>query len=107
MAGHDGWNVVIAGECMISRPFSMHDDNRSMGVVELLRGSDVTYAHLEMNFAGFDETDWPAKADGIGSYMIADPAIARELRWAGIDVMSIAHNHTYDFGAGATHTPCN
>ncbi len=99
VADHDSWKIAIAGECMITRPFSVHDDPRSMAVVELLRNSDLTYAHLEMNFAEFDEMEWSAKGAGGGSFMIANPKIAEELKWAGIDMMSIAHNHTYDFGA--------
>ena len=36
---------------------------------------------------------------GIGSFMMADPEIAKDLRWAGFDIMSTAHNHSFDFGA--------
>jgi poly-gamma-glutamate synthesis protein (capsule biosynthesis protein) len=93
------WKVVIAGECMVSRPFSMHDDPEFTGVIDLLRDSDFTYAHLEMNLGEFEELDWPARGDWIGSYMISDPKIAADLKWAGIDIMSLAHNHSLDFGA--------
>jgi poly-gamma-glutamate capsule biosynthesis protein CapA/YwtB (metallophosphatase superfamily) len=93
------WKVVVAGECMVSRPFSVHDEPEFLGVIDLLRDSDVTYAHLEMNLGEFDELDWPARGDWIGSYMIADPKIADDLKWAGIDIMSLAHNHSLDFGA--------
>ncbi len=99
MTSNGKWNVVLAGECMVSRPFSMHDDPRFMGVVDLLRQSDLTYAHLEMNLGEFEEMDWPAKGDWLGSYMLADPKIADDLRWAGVDMMSLAHNHSLDFGA--------
>jgi poly-gamma-glutamate synthesis protein (capsule biosynthesis protein) len=99
MKSYGNWNVVIAGECMVTRPFSMHNDARFMGVVELLRNSDVTCAHLEMNIAEFDEVEWPSKAEWLGSFMLADPVIAGDLRWAGIDIMSLAHNHSFDFGA--------
>ncbi len=35
------WNVALAGECMVARPFAMHDDPASMAVVELLRSEDA------------------------------------------------------------------
>lgn len=101
VASRDNWNVVIAGECMTSRTFSQCDDAASMEVIDLLRNSDVTYAHLEMNFAKFHEMDWCAKQGWGDSSMISDPVIAKEIKWAGVDMMSIAHNHTYDFGARA------
>jgi poly-gamma-glutamate synthesis protein (capsule biosynthesis protein) len=84
---------------MINRPFAMHDEPDALGVWELLRDADVTYGHLEMNFAHLEELAWPARGQGIGSYMVADPAIAKDLRWAGFDLMSTAHNHSFDYGA--------
>lgn len=94
------WKVALAGECMVCRPFMIHkDDEGFKGVVDLLRDSDVTYAHLEMNFADYEELRWPARGQGIGSFMMADPVIAKDLKEAGVDIMSTAHNHSFDFGA--------
>jgi poly-gamma-glutamate capsule biosynthesis protein CapA/YwtB (metallophosphatase superfamily) len=92
------WNVALAGECMVSRPFAIHDDQASMQVIDLLRRADLTYAHLEMNLADYSELEYPSRGDWLGSFMMADPTIARDLKWAGIDIMSVAHNHSIDFG---------
>src|SRR5690606_37859542 len=45
------------------------------------------------------ELTWPARGQGIGSFMMADPSVAHDLKWAGFDIMSTAHNHSFDFGA--------
>ncbi|KGF66874.1 capsule biosynthesis protein, partial [Hoeflea sp. BAL378] len=103
------WNIVLAGECMIARPFSMHDDPEFLSLIDDLRESDVTYAHLEMNFGSFSELDWPSRGDWMASYMIAEPALAGEMAWAGIDMVSLAHNHSMDFGVSgmeATRRHC-
>jgi hypothetical protein len=92
------WNVALAGECMVSRPFAMHDDPPAMAVIDLLRSADLTYGHLEMNVADYSELTYAARGDWLGSFMMADPQIARDLKWAGIDIMSLAHNHSVDFG---------
>ena len=92
------WNVALAGECMIARPFGVHDDKASMGVIDLLRGADLTYAHLEMNLADYSELEYPRRGDWLGSFMMADPQIARDLKSAGVDIMSLAHNHSMDYG---------
>ncbi|MGW0821087.1 CapA family protein [Streptomyces sp. NPDC002845] len=92
------WSVAIAGECMVTRPFSMHSESEFLGIRELFDRADVAYAHLEMNFGRFSEVH-PGRGDWFGSYMLADPGIARELRWLGVDVMSTANNHSLDFGA--------
>ena len=97
---HEGdWRVSLAGECMVSRPFSMHDEPEFLGVWELVKDSDVAYGHLEMNFAELDELKWPARGQGIGSFMMSEPVVAGDLKWAGFDIMSTAHNHSFDFGA--------
>ena len=92
------WNVALAGECLVTRPFAMHDDKESMAVVDLLRSADLTYGHLEMNFGDYSELTYAARGDWLGSFMMTDPQVARDLKWAGIDIMSLAHNHSVDFG---------
>lgn len=69
-----------------------------MAVVDLLRGADLTYGHLEMNLADYSELTYAAKGDWLGSFFAADPRIARDLKWAGIDIMSLANNHSMDYG---------
>ena len=96
--GDNTWNVVVAGEAMVSRPFSMHKEPEFLSIMKLLRESDVTYAHLEMNLGDFEELQWAAKGNWSGSYMIAEPRIAEDLKWAGVDIMSLAQNHSMDWG---------
>jgi poly-gamma-glutamate synthesis protein (capsule biosynthesis protein) len=94
-----GWKVAVAGECMLSRTFAMHSEPEFLKIKSIMHAADVTYAHLEMNFGDFSTIGWPARGDWVGSYMLADPAIAKDLRWLGIDVMSLANNHSFDYGA--------
>jgi poly-gamma-glutamate capsule biosynthesis protein CapA/YwtB (metallophosphatase superfamily) len=97
--GADTWNVVVAGETMAYRPFSMHTEPEFLSVVKLLRESDVTYTHLEMNLGSPEELGWAARgAIGRAGYLIADPRIAEDLKWAGVDMMSLGHNHSLDWG---------
>ncbi len=98
MRKNSEWRVSLAGECMLNRPFAVYDEPEATGVWDLLRDADLTYGHLEMNFAELDELTWPARGQGIGSFMLADPKIAYDLKWAGFDLMSTAHNHTFDYG---------
>lgn len=92
-----GWKVAVAGECMLSRTFLQHDEPGFVKIREIMDSADVCYGHLEMNFGNF--TAAPARGDWIGSYMMADPAIAKELHEMGIDLMSTANNHSFDYGA--------
>lgn len=91
------WSIAIAGECMVTRPFSMRCEEEFLGVRELFAGADVTYAHLEMNLGDHRELH-AARGDWFGSYMLAERRLAEELRWLGVDAMSTANNHSLDFG---------
>jgi poly-gamma-glutamate capsule biosynthesis protein CapA/YwtB (metallophosphatase superfamily) len=99
MPSTKSWDLTLVGECMVSRPFAMHDEPEFRAVLDLMRRSDATYAHLEMNLGDFDELDWPARGDWTGSYMMAEPRLADDLRWAGVHLVSLAQNHSFDFGA--------
>jgi poly-gamma-glutamate synthesis protein (capsule biosynthesis protein) len=76
----------------------MYEEPEFRAVLDLLRHSDVTYAHLEMNFGDADDLEWAVRGDWTASYMIADPKLAAELKNAGIGLLSLAHNHSFDFG---------
>ena len=92
------WKVVLAGECMSSRPFSRCEDPEFLAVIEKMRAADLTMAHLEMNFADPEEIKWASRNDWTGSFMIAEGHIADDFKWAGVDMLSLAHNHSFDWG---------
>nr|WP_274636530.1 CapA family protein [Microbacterium bovistercoris] len=98
MSDNRTWSFAIAGECMVTRPFAMHEEPEFVAVLEKLRQSDFTYAHIETNFGQFSEVDAPSRGDQIGSYFLTDPQVAHDLHWAGVDIASIANNHSFDYG---------
>ncbi len=95
----NAWNVIITGETMAVRPFSMHKEPEFQSIIKLMRESDVTYSHLEMNFGSSERQLYAARgAAGAAGYLIAEPKIAEELKWAGVDLLSLANNHSMDWG---------
>lgn len=90
--------IVLVGECMMSRPWSSYDHAGFADVMERMRSADVTYAHLETVIGSLGELDGPKSSDWTGSYLVANPSIADQLAWAGIDIVSAASNHSFDFG---------
>ena len=93
------FTVVAVGEMMVTRSFNMRTEPEFQGILKLMRGADLCYGHLEMNIGSAEELKWtPRGTAGVASYMIADPQIAKDLKWAGIDCMSLANNHSFDWG---------
>jgi poly-gamma-glutamate synthesis protein (capsule biosynthesis protein) len=56
MVSTRNWKVALAGECMVCRPFAIHDEPECTEVWDVLKDADVTYGHLEMNFEDRSET---------------------------------------------------
>lgn len=92
------WKVVLAGECMASRTFSQCEEPEFLEVIEKMRAADLTMAHLEMNFADPEEIKWPSRNDWVASFMITEGKVADDFKWAGVDMLSLAHNHSFDWG---------
>jgi poly-gamma-glutamate synthesis protein (capsule biosynthesis protein) len=91
--------VTAVGELMPVRPFSMQTEPEFLALLKLMRESDLTYGHLEMNLADDNEVAWAARGSSGGAgYLIADARLADEIKWAGIDAMSLAMNHSFDWG---------
>ncbi|MFT4082810.1 MAG: CapA family protein [Nocardioides sp.] len=92
-------SIAVAGECMVTRPFSVGEEPEFTSVLDRLRSADLTYAHVETNFGEYAEVGAPARSGSLGSYFMTDPRVAHDLRWAGVDISSLANNHSFDFGA--------
>jgi poly-gamma-glutamate capsule biosynthesis protein CapA/YwtB (metallophosphatase superfamily) len=88
-------SLAIAGEFMCNRPFSMRDEPEFLELIKVLREADTTYCHLEINI--FEKGGYPGRPFAV-SAMQADPVIANEMKWAGIDLVSCAFNHALDWG---------
>ena len=88
--------MFLAGDAIITQPWSNDRDPRFLALVDEIRGADVAAVNLEMLF---HEYQGYAQADSGGGYVAARPAIAAELAWAGIDMVANANNHTFDYGS--------
>ena len=92
------WKVAITGELMATLPFSIHKEPGFLKVKEKLESVDFCYEHLEMLYGDFSIAV-PGRMRIGGSHLLDDPEVARDLRWMGIDIVSLCHNHGGDFGA--------
>ena len=87
--------MVLTGESLISRRMSVFREEKFLELVRILRESDVSFTNAEMLFHNYE----PAPGvEHSGTWMRAEPALIGELKWLGIDAVSCAMNHGYDFG---------
>ena len=87
--------ITLTGDSMITRAMRPFREQHFAGLVDLLRGSDVTVSNLEMLFHNF-EMSWQYK--GAASFQVSHPRNLADLKWMGIDVVTTATNHAFDYG---------
>jgi poly-gamma-glutamate capsule biosynthesis protein CapA/YwtB (metallophosphatase superfamily) len=92
---HQELSLLLAGDALITRPWAHVGDADFLGLVDEIRTADVAITNLETvihEFKGY------AQADSGGSYLASPPQIAKELKWAGFDMLVHANNHSFDYG---------
>jgi poly-gamma-glutamate capsule biosynthesis protein CapA/YwtB (metallophosphatase superfamily) len=91
--------LALAGDAIITRRLSVFEEPEFLALRDLVQGATAAFVNLEILFHDFGPDIIPASASG-GTYMQADPAIAKELVWMGFDMVNMANNHTGDYGIG-------
>ena len=92
--------LTASGDTMITRRLSVFREPRFLSLVELFREADVGYTNLEMVMHDFEHA--PGLAGG--TFTASEPANLKELQWAGINLVSTANNHSYDYGGDGALT---
>ncbi|TAK34151.1 MAG: hypothetical protein EPO21_10455 [Chloroflexota bacterium] len=96
----DGIKIAVTGDAIIHGRISVYKDERFLSLVQILRDADVAYTHLEALLHNYDGPEvYPAAEAGWNA--LASPRyVAGELKWAGVDIVSTASNHSLDYSYG-------
>src|ERR671926_89544 len=92
------FTAALAGDSIITRPISIYREPEFTKLIEIVRGADAAFTNLEMLFHDYES--YPMHESG-GTWMRAEPALLKDLVWAGFDLVSRANNHAGDYGVGA------
>lgn len=91
----DRLELVAAGDAIVNRRLSRHDDKDAFhAVVEPIRSADASVVNLETPL--HDHDGYPAAHTS--GYLSAPPWAVDELTWAGFDMYAAATNHAADGG---------
>ncbi len=94
----DRFTLALTGDSIITRKLSVYEEPEFLRMIELLRGADLAFTNVEILF--HDWESYPMSSSG-GTYMRAQPELVHEFVWAGIDIGSLANNHSGDYGPPA------
>ena len=89
------FTFALTGDSIITRKLSVYTEPAFTRVIDLIRGADAAFTNLEMLFHDYEPY---AMNESGGTYMRAEPALVKELVWAGFDMVARANNHSGDYG---------
>jgi poly-gamma-glutamate capsule biosynthesis protein CapA/YwtB (metallophosphatase superfamily) len=91
------FTIALAGDTMLTRKLMPFNEEWFLALREILRGADAAFANLEGTVHTWDEG-----TPGItqGTFMTTDPKLLEDLKWFGINMVSCANNHAFDYGEG-------
>ena len=89
--------IALTGDTMLTRRLTPFKEERFLALREILRGADAAFANLEGTVHIWDEG-----TPGItqGTFMTTEPKLLDDLKWLGINLVSCANNHAFDYGEG-------
>jgi len=89
------FSIALAGDTMLTRKLTPFKEPEFLKLREILRGADAAFVNLEGTVHTWDEG-----TPGItqGTFMTTVPALLDDLKWLGINIVSCANNHAFDYG---------
>jgi poly-gamma-glutamate synthesis protein (capsule biosynthesis protein) len=90
------FTVTFGGDTMLTRKLEVYSERRFVALAKIFRDADVGFVNLEGSARFWDEG-----VPGItrGTFMTTPPELLRDLKWFGINLVSCANNHSFDYGA--------
>jgi poly-gamma-glutamate synthesis protein (capsule biosynthesis protein) len=92
----DGFTVAAVGDCIMARPVSQAPGFSPVG--KIIHDADVAFGNFEGTALDLTRTPAVPQAEFGGVWIIGAPAVAKDLKSIGFDVMSRANNHATDWG---------
>jgi poly-gamma-glutamate synthesis protein (capsule biosynthesis protein) len=89
------FDLAMGGDFMLTQRVSVYQEPDYLAIVEALRAADAAFVNLETVVRRWDEGSPSITA---GTPMTTLPHLLDEIKWMGINIVSSANNHVYDYG---------
>lgn len=94
------FTVAVTGDAIVNRRLSVHSEQKFLSLIEVLKGVDVPFTHLETVIHDYEGPEIYPAAEAGGTWMRSPGFVAEELKWAGFSMVSHASNHCMDYSYG-------
>lgn len=89
------FTLIAIGDMLYSHPYADTTDPELRKVLDIVKSGDVTVTNQEGVFIDLKTFKHPAYGNG---QLWGDGILAKDMKAMGIDILSVANNHSTDFG---------
>jgi poly-gamma-glutamate synthesis protein (capsule biosynthesis protein) len=86
--------MALSGDTLLNRALTPFREPSFLRLRDLLHSADVRFTNGETLFHNYEN----APGYLYGMYTRCDPRLLTDLQWIGVNLMSCANNHAFDFG---------
>ncbi|MDO8568181.1 MAG: CapA family protein [Dehalococcoidales bacterium] len=94
------FTVAVTGDSVVSKRISASTEETFLSAVKIVRDADIAFTHLEGAITDYDGPEVYPAAESGWTWLGLPHYAARELKWAGFDLVSHASNHCMDYSYG-------
>ena len=95
--------MMLLGDVMPTRRLAVFGEERYLKLREICTGADATFANLETAVHRYLEGHQNISG---GTYMTTEPQLLEDLKWMGVNLVSTANNHAFDYGEEGIMATC-
>ncbi|WP_374525582.1 CapA family protein [Sphingopyxis sp.] len=92
------FSLAAVGDLIYLRPMLATLEKQAPDMLRILRGADVTFGNFETTALDLATFKGSPQAESGGTWMLADPAVPKDVAAMGIDIVGHANNHATDWG---------
>ena len=94
------FTLAVTGDSILNHSAAPCRDPSFRDVIEILRSTDIVHTQLETLLHDYRAPELYPAAEGAWGWMRGPASVARELKEFGVDIVSLASNHTLDYSYG-------
>jgi poly-gamma-glutamate synthesis protein (capsule biosynthesis protein) len=92
----DDFRITLTGDSNWHRRLSVYKDPGFLKLIDRMKSADARFTNFEVLI---HPINIPANPWAGGGYAYAPPWMVDEIKWVGFNLLSVANNHAFDYGA--------
>jgi poly-gamma-glutamate synthesis protein (capsule biosynthesis protein) len=89
--------IALLGDIMMTRSVSVFREPEYLKMREMLNAADAVFANFESCVHPYLEDPHQQRLEG-GSYVTTEPALLKDLKWLGVNMVACGSGHADDYG---------